>query len=203
MSVGVYEPVKRVLDIGVAAVLLVTTLPVQGILAMLIRRNLGSPVLFRQERPGKDEVIFELVKFRSMLTEDAANGLVTDEQRMTRFGEFLRSTSLDELPTLINVVKGDMSLVGPRPLLVRYLDLYSPDQRRRHEVRPGITGLAQISGRNLIDWDEKFAKDLEYVETRSLLLDMKILIRTIARVLRRDGVVPPQGLATPYFGEDL
>ncbi|WP_110181064.1 sugar transferase [Nocardioides solisilvae] len=183
-----YDPLKRLVDLVVGGVALLASLPVQAVIAVLVRRRLGSPVLFRQPRPGKDERVFELVKFRTMLEPDEARGLVTDEQRMTPFGSFLRATSLDELPTLWNVVRGDMSLVGPRPLLVRYLDRYTPEQRRRHEVRPGVTGLAQVSGRNAIGWDAKFAKDVEYVDTRSLALDLRILWRTVAGVLRRDGI---------------
>lgn len=183
-----YDPLKRLIDLVVGGIAYVVSLPVQGVLAWAVRRKLGTPVLFRQQRPGKDAEVFELVKFRTMLEVDEAEGLVTDEQRMTRFGSFLRSTSLDELPSLWNVVKGDMSLVGPRPLLVRYLDRYTPEQARRHEVRPGITGLAQVSGRNAIGWDQKFAKDVEYVDNRSLLLDLKIIWRTVAQVVKRDGI---------------
>lgn len=183
-----YDPFKRLADVLVGGIAFVASLPVQAVLALLVRQKLGSPVLFRQMRPGKDGEVFELVKFRTMLEVDEASGLVTDEQRMTRFGGFLRSTSLDELPSLWNVVKGDMSLVGPRPLLVRYLERYSPAQARRHEVRPGITGLAQVSGRNAISWDEKFAKDVEYVDNRSLLLDLKIVVATVAKVVKRDGI---------------
>ena len=164
------------------------TAPIQAILGLTIRRKLGSPVLFTQPRPGKDEEVFELIKFRTMLEPDPARGLISDEDRMTPLGSFLRSTSLDELPTLWNVLKGDMSLVGPRPLLVRYLDRYSPEQRRRHEVRPGVTGLAQVSGRNAIGWDEKFRLDVEYVDNRSLLLDLKILLLTVLKVVKRDGI---------------
>ena len=183
-----YDPLKRLIDLVVGGLAYVVSMPAQGVLAVLVRRKLGSPVLFRQPRPGKGGEVFELVKFRTMLEVDEAEGLVTDEQRMTRFGAFLRSTSLDELPSLWNVVKGDMSLVGPRPLLVRYLERYSPEQARRHEVRPGITGLAQVSGRNAISWDEKFAKDVEYVDNRSLRLDLRILFKTVAKVLKRDGI---------------
>lgn len=188
MSRNPYDSIKRVLDLVVSGALVVLTLPFQLSLAVLVRIKLGSPVLFRQERPGKDERIFELVKFRTMLEPDADRGLVTDEQRLTRFGVLLRSTSLDELPTLWNVIKGDMSLVGPRPLLVRYLDRYSTTQRRRHEVRPGITGLAQVSGRNALTWEDKFAKDLEYVDNRGLWIDLRIIGITVARVVRRDGI---------------
>lgn len=183
-----YDPVKRGIDVVVGGVALVLSLPLQGLLALLIRGKLGSPVLFRQPRPGKDERIFELVKFRTMLEPDETKGLVSDADRLTRFGAFLRSTSLDELPTLCNVVKGDMSLVGPRPLLVQYLERYNPEQRRRHDVRPGVTGLAQVSGRNAITWEEKFAKDVEYVETRSLALDLRIVARTIGQLFRREGI---------------
>jgi lipopolysaccharide/colanic/teichoic acid biosynthesis glycosyltransferase len=172
-----YDPLKRVIDIAVSGVALA---PVQALLAALVRLKLGAPVLFRQQRPGKDGEVFELAKFRTMLEPDPARGLVSDSDRMTQFGAFLRSTSLDELPTLWSVFKGDMSLVGPRPLLVRYLDRYTPEQARRHEVRPGVTGLAQVSGRNAITWYEKFAKDVEYVDNRSLCLDLRIIWRTPA-----------------------
>lgn len=201
MNGSAYDPLKRVLDIFLASIVLVLSAPVQVLIAVLVSRKLGSPVFFRQERPGKDEQIFELVKFRTMLAPDASNGLVSDEQRLTSFGEFLRSTSLDELPTLWNVVKGDMSLVGPRPLLVRYLDRYSPEQRRRHEVRPGVTGLAQVSGRNALSWDTKFAHDLEYVRKRSLALDFRIVLSTVGKVVKRDGISEPASATmTEFFG---
>lgn len=183
-----YDPVKRAIDVVVGGVALVVSLPFQGLLAWQVKKKLGSPVLFRQERPGKDGQVFELAKFRTMVDFDEDKGLVTDEQRMTAFGASLRSTSLDELPSLWNVVKGDMSLVGPRPLLVRYLDRYTPEQARRHEVRPGITGLAQVSGRNAISWEEKFVKDVEYVDARSLTLDLKIIFATVGKVFKRDGI---------------
>jgi lipopolysaccharide/colanic/teichoic acid biosynthesis glycosyltransferase len=190
-----YDPVKRVLDIVVAALGLVITAPVQLAVAVVVRRKLGSPVLFRQERPGKDERIFELVKFRTMLSPDPERGLVSDEDRMTGIGVLLRSTSLDELPTLWNVLRGDMSLVGPRPLLVQYLARYSSHHRRRHAVRPGITGLAQVSGRNAIEWHDKFDLDVAYVDQRSLALDLKILWLTALTTLRRDGITA-EGHAT-------
>lgn len=196
-----YDPLKRCLDLVVGGAALVVSLPVQGVVAYLVKRNLGSPVLFRQPRPGKDAEVFEMVKFRTMLDVDEAKGLVTDEQRLTRFGAFLRSTSLDELPGLWNVVKGEMSLVGPRPLLVRYLDRYTPEQARRHEVRPGITGLAQVSGRNALAWEAKFAKDVEYVDNRSLLLDLRIIVATVAKVFKRDGIsADGQATMTEFMG---
>lgn len=188
MKGAAYAPLKRLIDFVIGGLIFLITLPIQAVLALVIRVRLGSPVLFRQERPGKDEQIFELVKFRTMLNPDPDRGLITDADRMTPLGSFLRATSLDELPTLLNVLKGDMSLVGPRPLLVRYLDRYSPQQRRRHEVRPGITGLAQVSGRNAISWDEKFDKDVEYVDQMSFGLDVKILLATLGKVLKRDGI---------------
>lgn len=201
MRGSAYDPLKRVLDVVVASIILVLSAPLQGIVAILVGRKLGTPVLFRQKRPGRDEQIFELIKFRTMLASDASKGLVSDEQRLTSFGEFLRSTSLDELPTLWNVVKGDMSLVGPRPLLVRYLDRYSPEQRRRHEVRPGVTGLAQVSGRNALGWDEKFAHDLDYVRTRSLVTDINIVIKTLLKVIQRDGITDiDSGTMTEFSG---
>lgn len=181
-----YDRVKRVLDVMVCAVGLVVSTPVQLVVAGVVLVALGRPVLFRQPRPGKDGVIFELVKFRTMRHPDATH--VTDADRLTSVGRFLRSTSLDELPTLWNVLKGDMSLIGPRPLLVEYLPRYSPQQARRHEVRPGVTGLAQVSGRNGLSWEDKFALDVEYVEQRSLVLDLSILGRTVRSVLRRQGI---------------
>lgn len=199
MASRLYDPVKRAIDMVVGSVALVASAPLQAVIAVLVRRNLGSPVLFRQKRPGKDEQIFELVKFRTMREPDLAAGVVSDADRMTPFGSFLRSTSLDELPTLWNVVKGDMSLVGPRPLLVQYLDRYSPTQRRRHEVRPGLTGLAQVNGRNALSWDAKFALDLDYVEKRSLLLDLKIIVATVTKVVTRHGISADGEATMPEF----
>lgn len=199
MSRHAYDPWKRLIDLVGGAAGLLLTLPLQLVVAVLVRWKLGSPVLFRQERPGKDDNVFMLVKFRTMRDVDAERGLVTDEQRLTGFGTFLRSTSLDELPTLWNVISGELSLVGPRPLLVRYLDRYTPEQRRRHEVRPGITGLAQVSGRNAIGWEAKFAKDVEYVDHRSLALDASILVRTIGGVLRRHGISDGAGPTMEEF----
>jgi lipopolysaccharide/colanic/teichoic acid biosynthesis glycosyltransferase len=199
MTGKAYDSWKRTLDVVAASLGLLLTLPVQGVLALLIRRKLGSPVFFRQYRPGRHERAFGLVKFRTMVELDSGRGLVTDEQRMTHFGSILRSTSLDELPTLWNVLKGDMSLVGPRPLLVGYLDRYTSQQRRRHEVRPGITGLAQVSGRNSLSWKQKFAMDIEYVDKRSLALDLRILARTVTQVVRRDGISDGHGVTMAEF----
>lgn len=183
-----YDPLKRLLDFMSALFLLVLTLPIQAILTLLVALKLGRPVIFSQQRPGKDGKIFTLYKFRTMRSVDASKGLVSDQERLTAFGRRLRSTSLDELPTLWNVVRGDMSMVGPRPLLVQYLDRYSPEQSRRHEARPGVTGLAQVSGRNAIGWDEKFALDVWYVDNRSISLDVTILYKTFSTVVSRKGI---------------
>ena len=164
-------------------------LPILFIVILLVRLKLGSPVFFRQVRPGRDGKPFEMIKVRTMLdAKDSQGNLLPDSERLTNFGSFLRSTSLDELPGLWNVLKGDMSLVGPRPLLVEYLKLYSPEQARRHEVRPGITGWAQVNGRNAIRWEDKFKLDVWYVDNRSFWLDVKILLLTIKKVFVRDGI---------------
>jgi lipopolysaccharide/colanic/teichoic acid biosynthesis glycosyltransferase len=183
---------KRLLDIVVATSLLVVLALPLAVLATIVRLKLGRPVLFRQRRPGLRTSPFELLKFRTMSNAvDAGGKLLPDEQRLGRFGTLLRETSLDELPELINVIKGDMSLVGPRPLLMQYLDRYTPEQARRHEVRPGITGLAQVSGRNALGWDEKFALDVRYVDHLSPWLDAKLLALTVWNVLSRDGISQP------------
>lgn len=180
---------KRAIDIVVACSCLVLLGPVMLFVAVLIRRKLGRPVLFRQIRPGLDGRPFEMLKFRTMLdARDAKGHLLPDEQRVTRFGQFLRSTSIDELPELINVLKGDMSLVGPRPLLMEYLPLYNEEQKRRHDVRPGITGWAQINGRNAISWKKKFELDVWYVDNQSFWLDLKILFLTLWKVIRRSDI---------------
>ena len=181
-----YDAAKRAIDVVVSGAGLVVTAPIQAVIAAIVRAVHGSPLLFRQARPGRDGVVFELVKFRTMRHPDATH--VTDAERLTPLGRFLRSTSLDELPTLWNVLKGDMSLVGPRPLLLEYLPRYSPEQARRHEVRPGVTGLAQVSGRNAVDWDERLTLDVAYVDQRSLALDARILFRTVAAVVARRGI---------------
>src|SRR5690554_1874927 len=180
---------KRFFDLVASALGLVALAPVFVVVAFLIRRKLGSPVFFRQTRPGLSGKPFEMIKFRTMLdATDKHGNPLPDEQRMTPFGSFLRATSLDELPELWNVLKGDMSLVGPRPLLMEYLPLYSKEQFRRHEVRPGVTGWAQVNGRNAISWEDKFKLDVWYVDNQSFWLDLKILFLTVKKVLVRDGI---------------
>ena len=180
---------KRAIDFFLAAVVVIFLAVPLVFLALLVRMQLGTPILFRQVRPGRNGRLFKLAKFRTMTDErDASGGLLPDASRLTPFGRWLRATSLDELPSLWNVLKGDMSLVGPRPLLVEYLPLYSSEQARRHEVRPGITGWAQVNGRNAISWADKFALDVWYVDHRSLWLDVQILWRTVRKVLVRDGI---------------
>lgn len=181
--------IKRAIDILGSSLGGLLISPILIIIAILIRIKLGSPIFFTQDRVGKDGKIFKIVKFRTMLEAyDKFGEPLSDKERVTSFGNFLRSTSLDELPELINVLKGDMSLVGPRPLLVEYIDLYSKEQFRRHEVRPGMTGWAQVNGRNNLNWDDKFKMDVEYVDNVNLLLDIKILFLTIFKVLKRDGI---------------
>ena len=191
---------KRLFDVVVSAcALLVLALPLLVVIWM-VRRKLGSPVFFTQVRPGMHGKPFKMVKFRSMTSERGADGeLLPDAVRLTPFGRFLRSTSLDELPELWNVLKGDMSLVGPRPLLMEYLPLYSPEQARRHEVRPGVTGWAQVNGRNALSWDEKFKLDVWYVDNQSFWLDLKILLMTVKKVLARDGISAAGEVTMPRF----
>ena len=194
---------KRVIDLCLSLVLLILFWWVLAIVAILVRVKLGSPVLFRQPRPGRDEKVFNLYKFRTMTDErDADGNLLPDEQRLTKFGSVLRSTSLDELPEVFNIVRGDMSIIGPRPLLVKYLPRYSAEQRRRHEARPGLTGLAQVNGRNSISWDEKFLYDVEYVDNVSLGLDASIFLRTILATLRRSGISAEGEATMPEFMGD-
>lgn len=180
---------KKIFDFTVALLALIALSPIIFIVALLIRFKLGSPILFTQDRPGLNGRVFKMMKFRSMLdAKDKQGNLLPDEQRMTKFGAFLRSTSLDELPGLFSVLKGDMSLVGPRPLLVQYLSLYSAEQARRHNVRPGITGWAQVNGRNAISWEDKFKLDVWYVDNQSFWLDIKILLLTVKKVFVREGI---------------
>lgn len=196
-----YDVVKRGLDILASVVALVVLSPVIVLTAVLVAIKLGRPVVFAQARPGKDGRVFTLYKFRSMRSVDEARGWVTDADRLTPFGVRLRSTSLDELPSLWNVLKGDMSIVGPRPLLVEYLERYTPEQARRHEVRPGVTGLAQVTGRNAISWESKFAQDVRYVDRRSVGLDLRIVVATIGSVLKRDGISAEGHVTMAKFGE--
>lgn len=192
--------IKRLFDIVASALGLLLLSIVIAVVAWKIRRKLGSPVLFRQVRPGLDGKPFEMIKFRTMRDAvDAQGNSLPDVERMTPFGSFLRASSLDELPELWNVLKGDMSLVGPRPLLMEYLPLYSPEQYRRHEVRPGVTGWAQINGRNALSWEEKFNLDVWYVDNRSLWLDLKILFLTIKKVVVRDGISAEGEVTMPKF----
>ena len=181
--------IKRFLDIVLSAGAIVVLSPVMAVTAVLVRVKLGSPVIFKQRRPGKDEKIFEMYKFRSMTNARDENGeLLPDEVRLTSFGKKLRASSLDELPELFNILKGDMSVVGPRPLLVQYLPLYNAQQKRRHEVRPGVTGYAQVHGRNAITWEEKFEKDVYYVDHISFWGDWKIILQTIRAVVKKEGI---------------
>jgi lipopolysaccharide/colanic/teichoic acid biosynthesis glycosyltransferase len=188
VSLATYERVKRSADVVVAGLGLLLLLPVLVVVAVAVALALGRPVLFRQARAGQHGKPFTVLKFRTMLDVDPRRGLVTDAERLTRFGRLLRSTSLDEFPSLWNVLCGDMSLVGPRPLPVRYLPRYSPEQARRHEVRPGVTGLAQARGRNSLAWEDKFALDVSYVDGRSAALDLRILWETVVTVIRRNGI---------------
>jgi undecaprenyl phosphate N,N'-diacetylbacillosamine 1-phosphate transferase len=180
---------KRPMDFLLSMIAIIALSPVFLIIAILVRMNLGSPVLFKQDRPGLNEKIFMMYKFRTMTDQRDVNGeLLPDSVRLTKFGRFLRSTSLDELPELLNIFKGDMSIVGPRPLLVQYLTLYNQHQKRRHEVRPGLSGLAQVSGRNEISWEDKFVLDVDYVDNVSFIKDWKIIFLTIKKVFIREGI---------------
>lgn len=187
---GLYERcVKRILDVLLSAMALVVLSPVFLITAALVKHKLGSPVIFKQNRPGKNEKIFKMYKFRSMSNEKDENGeLLPDEVRLTNFGKKLRSTSLDELPEIWNIFKGDMSIIGPRPLAVSYLDYYTEEEKRRHSVRPGLTGNAQVNGRNSISWEEKFEKDLEYIDNITFAMDVKIFFQTIGKIFKREGI---------------
>lgn len=193
---------KRAIDVTLVGITAPVWVPVLAVTALVVRARLGSPVLFRQQRPGLQARAFTMVKFRTMTdARDAQGRLLPDAERLTAFGRFLRASSLDELPELWNVLKGDMSLVGPRPLLMQYLDRYTPEQARRHEVRPGITGFAQVNGRNALGWEEKFALDVHYVDHQSLGLDAKILALTVWNVVSRDGISQPgQATAQEFMG---
>jgi lipopolysaccharide/colanic/teichoic acid biosynthesis glycosyltransferase len=187
---GIYKRfIKRPLDIILSLLAIIVLSPLMIIIAVLVRVKLGSPILFKQERPGLNEKIFIIYKFRTMTDQRDENGeLLPDYMRMTKFGKMLRATSLDELPELFNILRGDMSIIGPRPLLIEYLPLYNDKQRRRHDVRPGLSGLAQVNGRNAISWEEKFDYDIEYVKNVSFLLDFKIIFLTFLKVFKREGI---------------
>jgi len=194
--------VKRLLDVTLSGLALILLSPVYVILAILIRIKLGSPIIFHQERPGKDEKIFTLCKFRTMTDERDENGqLLPDHARLTKFGKILRSTSLDELPELWNIFKGDMSIIGPRPLLVSYLPYYTEEEKLRHTVRPGLTGLAQVSGRNFLDWDSRLQKDVEYVKNLSFLMDLKVILMTVKVVLVKEDVAEDTNFVEGNFAE--
>lgn len=191
---------KRLFDIVSSFAALVVLAPVLLVVAGLVRWKLGTPVIFRQPRPGRGGWVFRLCKFRTMTdTCDASGRLLTDAERLTPLGKTLRATSIDELPSLWNVLKGEMSVVGPRPLLVEYLPLYSPEQARRHEVRPGLTGWAQVNGRNALSWEEKFRLDVWYVDHRTFALDLRIIFLTLGKVFRRDGISAPGDATMPRF----
>lgn len=198
---GIYKKyIKRLLDFVLSLAAIIALCWLFLILAILVRTKLGSPVLFKQKRPGMNEKVFMMYKFRTMTDERGEDGeLLPDDIRLTKFGKFLRSTSLDELPELFNILKGDMSLVGPRPLLVQYLALYNKHQKRRHEVRPGLSGLAQISGRNAISWESKFDLDVEYVDSVSLIKDIRIIFLTIKKVFIREGINSETAATMEFF----
>ena len=203
---GIYEKyIKRMLDIMLSLLAIIVLSPVLLIVAILVRVKLGSPVIFKQERPGLNEKIFRLYKFRTMKdARDSDGNLLPDEERMTKFGTSLRKTSLDELPELVNILKGDMSIVGPRPLLVKYLPLYNDMQRRRHVVRPGFTGLAQVNGRNSISWEEKFEWDGKYIDNVTFLGDCRIILKTVKTVVLKDGINSETSVTMEEFkGSDM
>ncbi len=194
---------KRLMDVILSGIALVVLAPIIGIVALLVKLRLGSPVIFKQERPGKDEKVFTMYKFRTMTDErDTCGNLMPDSIRLTKFGKFLRSTSLDELPELWNIFRGDMSIVGPRPLLVSYLPYYTQNENRRHNVRPGLTGLAQVSGRNLLIWDERLAKDVEYVENITFTRDCKIILLTVRKVVFREDISTDTGLVETNLAKE-
>ena len=194
---------KRVTDVVLSVIALIVLLPVLAVVAVLVRIKLGSPVLFKQERPGKDEKPFVMYKFRSMTDARDENGeLLPDEMRLTKFGRLIRNLSIDELPELFNIVRGDMSIIGPRPLLVEYLPLYNETQKHRHDVRPGLTGLAQVNGRNMVDWDDRFRYDIEYIQNITFINDIKIIIQTIKIVIKKTGISSVHSATMEKLGEE-
>ena len=192
--------IKRPLDFILSLLAIIILSPIMLIIYILVRIKLGKPAIFKQQRPGKNEKIFTLYKFRTMTDErDEDGNLLPDEKRLTKFGKMLRSTSLDELPELFNILKGDMAIVGPRPLLVEYLKLYNDEQRKRHDVRPGLTGLAQVSGRNLISWQDRFKKDVEYVNNLTFINDLNIILITLKKVIKREGISQKNNVTMEKF----
>lgn len=192
--------IKRILDIVFSGTAIIMFSPVMGVTTIFVKKKLGSPVIFKQKRPGKNEKIFTMYKFRTMTDErDETGELLPDSIRLTRFGKLLRSTSLDELPELFNIFKGDMSIVGPRPLLIKYLPLYNERQKHRHDVKPGLTGLAQINGRNAIDWEKKFDYDLEYIEKESFIFDLAIILKTMISVFKKEGITQQNNATMEAF----
>lgn len=192
--------IKRILDFILSLLAIIILSPVMLIIYILVRIKLGKPAIFKQQRPGKNEKIFTLYKFRTMTDKkDESGNLLPDSERLTKFGKTLRSTSLDELPELFNILKGDMAIVGPRPLLVEYLKLYNDEQRKRHDVRPGLTGLAQVSGRNLISWQDRFTKDVEYVNNLTFINDLNIILITLKKVIKREGVSQKNNVTMEKF----
>jgi lipopolysaccharide/colanic/teichoic acid biosynthesis glycosyltransferase len=191
---------KYIFDKLISVILLILLIPLMIVISIALYVNLRENILFIQKRPGKDGKIFKIYKFKTMISKKDKKGeILPDENRLTSFGKFLRKTSLDELPELINIIKGDMSLVGPRPLLVEYLDLYSIEQRRRHEVKPGITGWAQINGRNLLSWEKRFEYDIFYIDNRSFLFDLKILFKTVFKVFKKEGISSESSVTMEKF----
>ncbi len=201
---GTYEKyIKRPLDVLCGVLALVLFCWLYAVIAVLVRVKLGSPVLFTQERPGKDEKIFRLYKFRTMTDErDEKGELLPDEVRLTRFGKMLRSTSLDELPEVFNIIKGDMSIIGPRPLLVSYLPWYTEEEKKRHDVRPGLSGLAQVNGRNFVGWDKRLAFDLQYVENITFAGDLKIVLMTVLKMVKKQDIAVDTNKVEPNFAEE-
>ena len=203
---GIYKRyIKRPFDFILSLLAIIVLSPVLLLVAILVKTRLGSPILFKQERPGLNEEIFMMYKFRTMTDEKDVQGqLLPDKVRLTKFGKLLRSTSLDELPELFNILKGDMSLIGPRPLLVQYLELYNTQQKRRHEVRPGLSGLAQVSGRNAISWEDKFKLDINYIDNLSFFRDCKIMFSTFKKVFRREGINSETAATIePFLGTEI
>ena len=195
---------KRLFDFLLSLIAFIILIPIMLLISIIVCVKLGRPIIFQQKRTGKSERLFPLYKFRTMTDEKDKDGnLLPDDERITKFGKFLRSTSLDELPELINIIKGDMSIVGPRPLLIEYLPLYNKEQKKRHNVRPGLTGLAQVNGRNNLDWEERFKEDVYYVENLSLIMDIKIILKTIIKVIKREDISEEEtATARKFTGSD-